>query len=149
MNADGKPVYVFGEFQADVNRRLLLRNGESVPLSAKVFDALLVLIENRGQVVEKEVLLARLWPDTIVEERNLAVHISTLRKALGESAQDHRFIVTSSGRGYSFVAAVEEVSDQTPPASVAIIRDRVTAIVEIEEDAPQSERISRWWVAIA
>src|SRR6185369_8945439 len=117
MNADGKPVYVFGEFQADVNRRLLLRNGESVPLSAKVFDALLVLIENRGQVVEKEVLLSRLWPDTVVEERNLAVSISTLRKVLGETAQDHRYIVTSSGRGYSFVAPVRELT-QAPAAVV-------------------------------
>lgn len=99
-----KPVYSFGPFQADTAKRLLLKDGQPVQVTTKVFDTLLLLLEHRGQVVEKDLLLSHLWPDTIVEEKNLAVNISALRKALGENPQDHRYIVTMSGRGYSFVA---------------------------------------------
>src|SRR2546430_11667149 len=80
MASTQKPVYSFGPFQADTAKRLLLKDGEPVQVTTKVFDTLLLLLEYRGQVVEKDLLLSRLWPDTIVEEKNLAVNISALRK---------------------------------------------------------------------
>ncbi len=79
-------------------------------LTPKAFSILLVLLENRGLVMEKEDLIQRVWPDTFVTEANLTQNISSLRKALGERANDHRYVVTVPGRGYSFVAEVQEVS---------------------------------------
>src|SRR5205085_12516070 len=87
-------VYSFGAFQLDVGRRLLLRDGQPVQLSPKVFDTLLELIARAGQVLSKEELLAAVWPDAVVEENSLARNISTLRKALGENASDHHYVVT-------------------------------------------------------
>src|SRR6185369_12183238 len=105
-----KPAYEFGPFRLDSERGLLLRNDQPVPLTQKSFEILLVLIENREDTVSKDVLLKRVWPDTFVDEANLTQHISVLRKALGETPQDRRFIVTVPGRGYRFVAPVREVS---------------------------------------
>ncbi len=67
-----------------------------------------MLIESRGQVLEKEALLARIWPDTVVEENNLARNISALRKALGENPNEHQYVVTVPGRGYRFVSSVRK-----------------------------------------
>ncbi len=103
--------YKFDPFQVDVARRLLLRDGQPAQLSPKVFDTLMVLIARAGEVVTKEELLAGVWPDAAVEENSLARNISSLRKALGESAWDHRFVVTVPGRGYSFVATVRQSED--------------------------------------
>ncbi|MCI0391746.1 MAG: tetratricopeptide repeat protein [Acidobacteria bacterium] len=74
---------------------------------------LLVLVEARGQVLDKDELMRRIWPDTIVEESNITVYISTLRKELGENPREHRYIVTVPGRGYSFVAEVKEVREES------------------------------------
>jgi len=111
--------YEFGPFRLDTARRCLLRGEERIALSGKAVDLLIVLIENCGQVVDKDELMARLWPDTNVEEANLTVHVSALRKALGEGAGDRRYIATASGRGYSFVAGVETVFE-APARRVAI-----------------------------
>jgi DNA-binding winged helix-turn-helix (wHTH) protein/tetratricopeptide (TPR) repeat protein len=107
-----KNLYEFDGFRVDPVRRLLLRDGEVVPLTPKAFSILMVLIENRGEVVEKEELIQRVWPDTFVTEANLTQNISSLRKALGERANDRRFVVTVPGRGYSFVAEILEISRQ-------------------------------------
>ena len=101
--------YDFGPFRVDAVNRLLLREREIVPLTSKVFDVLLVLVRNSGQMLEKENLMKQVWPESFVEEGNLTRNISTLRKALGESPQEHQYIVTVPGRGYRFVAAVVEV----------------------------------------
>src|SRR5688572_24371610 len=98
--------YLFGEFELDADRRLLLKNGEQVPLNPKAFDLLRTLVENRGQVLTKNELLDRVWANQFVEENNLTVHVAALRKALGEQRDDHRYIVTVPGKGYSFVAQV-------------------------------------------
>lgn len=103
-----KYVYEFDGFRVDPVRRRLLRGGEQVSLTPKAFSILLVLLENRRTVVEKEELIQRVWPDTHVTEANLTQNISSLRKALGERANDHRYVVTVPGRGYSFVAEVLE-----------------------------------------
>src|SRR5882724_9631940 len=141
MASSQKPVYCFGPFQADTAKRLLLKDGEPVQVTTKVFDTLLLLIEYRGQVVEKDLLLSRLWPDTIVEEKNLAVNISALRKALGENPQDHRYIVTTSGRGYSFVAGVTELCCVQELA----VHDQVTT----SDTMKHEERKSRGWPWVA
>jgi Tol biopolymer transport system component/DNA-binding winged helix-turn-helix (wHTH) protein len=104
--------YRFGPFVLDPASRLLLREEQPVPITTKVFETLVVLVENRGRVVTKDELLLRLWPNTTVEEANLAQNISTLRKALQDNPKDHRYVATIPGRGYSFVAAVTEIAKQ-------------------------------------
>ncbi len=102
--------YEFDGFRLDPVRRRLLRAGQPVPLTPKAFSILLALIEKRGEVMEKEELIQKVWPDSYVTEANLTQNISSLRKALGERANDHRYVVTVPGRGYSFVADVIEVA---------------------------------------
>ena len=102
MNAKA---YEFGAFRLDPGDCALLCGGESVPLTPKAFDLLLLLIENRGRLIEKETLMKRLWPDAFVDEANLANNISLLRKALGDSAN---LIQTVPRRGYRFVGEVRE-----------------------------------------
>jgi DNA-binding winged helix-turn-helix (wHTH) protein/TolB-like protein/Tfp pilus assembly protein PilF len=104
-----RSLYEFGGFRVDPVRRRLLRSQEQIPLTPKAFSILLVLLERRGQVVEKEELIQAVWPDTYVTEANLTQNISSLRKALGERANDHHYVVTVPGRGYSFVADVIEI----------------------------------------
>ena len=106
----------FGDFRLDASRRLLLRSGELVPLTPKVFDTLLYLVEHCGMLLSKEELMAAVWPDTVVEENNLGQNISKLRVVLGESRTENRYIATVPGRGYRFVAAVSVLSDDTEPA---------------------------------
>lgn len=103
--------YEFGPFRIDRVNHLLLRDGERVPLKPKVFDTLLLLIENRGRVLDKDEMLSRLWPDTLVEESNLSQNVYLLRKVLGEESHGQNFIETMPKRGYRFVASVQEVED--------------------------------------
>lgn len=102
--------YIFGPYQLDPVKRQLRKDNRIVPLTPKVLELLCVLVERRGGVVEKEEIIRRVWPDTIVEDSNLNVNVSVLRKALGDNQRDHRFIVTLPGRGYSFIADVTEIS---------------------------------------
>ncbi|HEY6245466.1 MAG TPA: winged helix-turn-helix domain-containing protein [Pyrinomonadaceae bacterium] len=103
--------YDFGRFRLKTAERVLLREGEPVPLTPKVFDILITLVENRGQIVEKDDLMKKVWPTTFVEEGNLTQNVSLLRKALGESAGGIQFIETVPRRGYRFVAPVIETWD--------------------------------------
>ena len=105
-------LYEFGHFRIDTIERVLFRDGEPVPLTPKVFDILLMLIENAGHVVEKDRLMIAIWPDSFVEEGNLTQNISLLRKALGEGENGQRCIQTIARRGYRFVAQVREVPDE-------------------------------------
>ena len=108
MNEQSQPSYEFGPFSLNAGKRLLLRNGEPVPLAPKVLETLLALIENRERVVTKDELLKQVWGDTIVEEGGLTRNVSVLRKILGEKPDDHQYIVTVPARGYRFVADVRE-----------------------------------------
>ena len=101
----------FAEFELDGTKRLLLKQGKPVALNSKTFDLLLALVENRGEVLGREELLERVWNGQFVEEGNLTVQISALRKIFGERKDEHRFIVTVPGRGYSFVADIEQNGD--------------------------------------
>ncbi len=112
MHSKTNQRYQFGPFVLDPGKRLLKRLGEVVPLTPKAFDTLLVLVENSGNVVEKDELMNQLWPDTFVEESNLPFQVSTLRKALGESPNDHRYIVTIPGRGYRFLGEVRQAPSE-------------------------------------
>lgn len=100
-------LYEFGSFRLDVAERLLLRDGEVVPLKPKAFDLLLAFLQQPGRLVEKETLLKAVWPDSFVEENNLTDNISRLRKALGEGENGQKFIETVPKRGYRFVAEVK------------------------------------------
>jgi DNA-binding winged helix-turn-helix (wHTH) protein/Tol biopolymer transport system component len=121
----------FGPFRIDSQQRLLLREGEPVPLSPKAFELLLVLVQRSGQVVLKEELMNLLWPDTFVEESNLGQHVFQLRKALGETAQDPSYILTVPGRGYRFAPQVRtiqasgsgEIAQDIPSSSPAAIAE--------------------------
>ena len=106
-------LYKFGAFQLDTSRRILLREGQSIALTPKGFELLLLLLQNRDRVLSKEELMSRLWPDTFVDEANLSQNLFLLRKALGESAQDQHYIVTVRGTGYRFAAETQELPEET------------------------------------
>src|SRR5437867_4265666 len=103
-------VYIFGPFSLDAQRRVLTRANERIEVSGKALEVLLVLVEKSGAVVTKDELLAAAWGDTHVEENNLTQSIYSLRKILGESAGENRYIATVPGQGYRFVADVRTVS---------------------------------------
>ena len=107
-----KEIYRFDRFVLDPIERILSCGGTPVSLTPKAFDTLICLVRSQGRMVTKDELLRQVWPDTFVEEINLAVNISALRKALGESPQECRFIATIPGRGYRFVAEVRNITDQ-------------------------------------
>lgn len=113
--------YQFDQFRVDPVRRLLLRDGELIPLTPKAFAILLVLLERRGEVVDKKELIQQVWPDSFVTEANLTQNISTLRKVLGERAGDRRYVVTLPGKGYSFVA---EVTEALPAPSPLLLEEQ-------------------------
>ena len=101
--------YEFGGYRLDPVRRLLTRDGHVVPLKPKIFDTLLVLVSSAGSLIEKEALMQEVWGGVAVEEGGLTKNISILRKTLGESPDEHQYIVTVPGRGYRFVANVATV----------------------------------------
>ena len=109
-------IYEFGSFRLEVNERRLLRNGEPVLLRAKVFDTLVTLVENHGRLVTKEFLMRAVWPDSVVEEGNLAHNVTVLRKALGDKHPGQQHVETVPGKGYRFVASVHVVVDQDASA---------------------------------
>ncbi|MEO8044547.1 MAG: winged helix-turn-helix domain-containing protein [Spartobacteria bacterium] len=114
--------YEFGDFRLDpASRQLSRRDGTWLRLTPRVFDTLLCLVQHHDKVLEKERLMAAVWPNSIVEENNLTQNISTLRRVLGDTPQSYRFIMTVPGRGYRFIAAVKTQSGptkaQTPPVS--------------------------------
>src|SRR6266705_6049917 len=107
MNAPPAHVYEFGDFHLDAEKRLLWRGDAPVPLTPRIFETLLYLVENHDTVLDKERLMEAVWPDSIVEENNLTQNISTLRRVFGETPGSHHYIVTVPGRGYRFVADVK------------------------------------------
>jgi DNA-binding winged helix-turn-helix (wHTH) protein len=108
MTGQTKRFYIFGLFRLDVSERTLFGEKGAVSLTPKAFDTLIVLVENSGHVLSKNELMEKVWPDSFVEENNLAQNISMLRKALGEESGGQRFIETVQKRGYRFVAEVRE-----------------------------------------
>src|SRR5690242_17699279 len=99
-------IYEFGPFRLDATDRVLLRDGRVVGMSPKAIDLLLALVRNAGRVVPKDELMREVWPDTFVEENNLTVNISALRKILEEGSPGQPHIQTVPRRGYRFAASV-------------------------------------------
>src|ERR1035437_1815603 len=109
MGTDPKVLYEFGPFRADPEKQVLLRDSEAVAITPKTFETLMILVRHSREVVSKDDLMKELWPDSFVEESNLSQNIFMLRKALGDTPEDRRYIVTQPGKGYRFVAEVRTV----------------------------------------
>jgi Tol biopolymer transport system component/DNA-binding winged helix-turn-helix (wHTH) protein len=118
MSLQTKPIYEFGPFRLDPTERVLLREERPVSLTPKMFDILLFLVERNGQVVEKDELMCAIWPDTFVEEANLAVNISSLRKALSEAPGGRHYIETVQRRGYRFEAPLKRIGENQTDSAV-------------------------------
>lgn len=112
--ARARHIYSFGSFQLIPEERQLLRDGEPVSLTPKAFDLLVALVSNAGHLVEKDELMKLVWADTFVEEANLSVKMSSLRRALGEGANENQYVETVPRRGYRFVAPVTERWEEHP-----------------------------------
>ena len=113
-----KHYFEFGSFRVDAAERILLRDGIPVSLSPKAFDTLLLLVENAGRLLSKDELISALWPDTFVEEANLANNVSLLRRVIGSGNEEERYIETIPRRGYRFAPVVREVwGDSRRPGS--------------------------------
>ena len=135
MRKQAKRFYAFGLFRIDVTERILLHERASVPLTPKAFDLLLFLVENSGHVLDKEELMKEVWPDSFVEENNLAQNISTLRRVLGPEGAT--FIETVPRRGYRFKAKVIETEEE--PADL-VIRERTRSRIVIDEEIDDAVR---------
>ncbi len=122
--------YEFGPFILDTVQHLLLKGQEPVTLTPKTYDALLVLVRNSGRMLSKDELMGALWPESFVEESNLTQQVSMIRKALGESPGEDRYIVTVPGRGYRFAAQVKAWSQEKPPAGVGRLQPGLAGRVE-------------------
>jgi adenylate cyclase len=101
-------IYQFDEFILDTSKRKLFCAGETVHLSTQAYEILLFLLKHQGEIVEKDTIISNVWNDSFVEENNLAVHISRIRKTLGEKKGENRFIETIPGKGYSFVLPIKQ-----------------------------------------
>ncbi len=150
MNQQSGDFYTFGSFRLDARERLLVCGGQHVPLASKTFEALLLLVQNAGHLVTKDILMKQLWPDSFVEEANLTKHISLLRKVLGGTANGQEYIETVPKHGYRFVPTVGRVADLTaapaPAPSPSPIPGQ-TPIAEREHPVPRG--FSRGWRLLA
>jgi TolB-like protein/Tfp pilus assembly protein PilF len=113
-----KYFYEFGPFRIDPAARLLLREGTPVPLTPKVFETLLALVQSNGHALAKDRLMRKVWPDSYVEEANLTQNVFTLRKVLGKSRDGRDYIETVPRLGYRFAATVSEVQSEGPNMSI-------------------------------
>jgi len=118
MRLQTKAIFEFGAFRLDPTERLLLREKVPLQLPPKVFDVLVVMVASRGRLLGKDELLRTIWPDSFVEESNLALYISILRKALRDGDDGLQYIETVPRHGYRFVAEVREVADAPSESSV-------------------------------
>ena len=140
MSSRVKQLYEFGPFRLDPAEHTLLREGQPIPLRPKVFDILLVLVENHGHLVEKEVLMSSVWTEQFVEEGNINKNISMLRRALCEGGNGQQFIETVPKRGYRFIAEVrkvyaEDTTELVPQTQTAAV---VETIPQHSKDAERS-----------
>jgi len=157
MSRQVKQLYEFGPFCLDPVEHTLFRDGRPIPLRPKVFDLLLVLVENRGHLLDKDQLMSAVWAEQFVEEGNLNKNISMLRQALGESDSGAGFIETVPKRGYRFIADVREVNK--PEATLSQAPARPTDEHQQPRETPEQQlplspatqardkRINRYWIA--
>ena len=112
MNKRAKRFYEFGRFRIDVEGRLLFREGKPQKLTSKAFDTLVVFVENQGRLLAKEELMSLVWPNSFVEDNNLAQHISSLRRVLGKNPEGNEYIETVPRHGYRFMAELRSLSNE-------------------------------------
>lgn len=133
MSAQVNHIYEFGEFRMETAERLLLGKEGPIPLTPKAFDTLLILVQQSGHLIEKDDLMQQVWPDTTVEEANLARNVWALRRVLGDDHGKHRYIETVPKRGYRFIAPVKEFPSQSIEL---LVQRRLRAhIVTTEEES--------------
>lgn len=141
-------LYEFGPWQVDPQKLQLRRDGSVVPLPAKAAEILLVMLARSGETVSKDELMRLVWPDSCVEESNLTQNIFLLRKALGETAQHSSYIITIPGRGYRFVADVNEIGDAAAPPPAEDSAPPLKEPIAAPQRSPA--RKSRWlWLPTA
>ena len=131
MSVRRKRIYEFGAYRLDESERTLSRDGQALPLPAKAFDTLLLLVGESGHLLEKDEMMRRLWPDTFVEEANLTNNISLLRKALASGAAESAYIETVPRRGYRFIGGVRELGDEE---GELVVERHTLASLSIEEE---------------
>jgi DNA-binding winged helix-turn-helix (wHTH) protein/TolB-like protein len=143
ITLETKPLYEFGPFHFDPADHLLLSAGEPVSLTPKAFEILFVLVQNGNRLTTKEMLMSKVWPDSFVEEANLTVNISALRKILGETPGGQQYIETVPKKGYRFVVPVTEVQDESShiPGQPVTLRSATTVppIAAQRVDLPASK----------
>jgi eukaryotic-like serine/threonine-protein kinase len=142
-------LYEFGKFRCDPREHLLLKEGKPVSVAPKSFEILVALIQSNGRLLTKNELMEQVWPDSFVEEANLAVNISALRKLLGEAPGGQQYIETVPKRGYRFVAPVMELNDNCQP-SPSMLASSVVQVEPLLEAATQPKsraQFLRWWLA--
>ena len=139
MQTSTRQFYEFGSFRVDPYRHRLLRKGQPVSLPTKSFETLLVLVQNPGKLMTRQDLLSAVWADAFVEDANLTVAISVLRKSLGQETDSESYIETVPRVGYRFLGDVELVTEQ--PGALVVEKHRVSRTV-IEEDVPDSASVS-------
>ena len=142
-------IYAFGPFRLDPVEKVLRREGQPLPLSPRALEMLLVLVQRSGQVVQKEEMLRLVWPDTFVEEGNLTVHMSALRKALGDVAEGSAYIETLPRRGYRFCLPVEVLRNEPPLMVVERLKETRIVREEIVESLPAQSSMRRPLVILA
>jgi len=133
MSNVANELYEFGPFQLDPRERLLLRDGDPLPLTPKAFETLLVLIRNSGHLMLKDELMKAVWPDSFVEEVNLSQNISILRRALSDTAQGSRYIVTVPGKGYRFVGQLRQPEPDTEIKETLVLESHSRTRITVEE----------------
>lgn len=135
MGTENCRYYEFDEYKIDARRRILFKNGERVSLSSRIFDLLLVLVQNEGRILEHDELLDKVWEGMFVEQSNLKKSVSALRQILGERPDESLYIKTIPRRGYSFVADVRAIPDnQNEPVFVKETREEIIVEEEIFDD---------------
>lgn len=146
--------FYFDDFEVDTVRRVLLKNGQTIALNPKAFDLLLALLKRHGEIVTKNDLLDAVWENQFVEEKNLAVQITALRKAFGERKDENRFITTVPGTGYKFVAPITHHSNGIVIETQKIERITIEEEIELAPEKSNSNLLkttkpARYWQLLA
>src|SRR5215467_8078243 len=152
MSPETKALYEFGRFRCDPQEHLLLCEGKPVSLSPKSFEVLVALIQSNGRLLTKDEVMQQVWPDSFVEESNLTVNISALRRALGETPGGQQYIETVPKLGYRFVVPVTACRDDSkrvPPPVAAPSLDAEQALPGVAPASKLQFRFRRWWLAPA
>jgi Tol biopolymer transport system component/DNA-binding winged helix-turn-helix (wHTH) protein len=139
MDSNDVRYYEFGDFRLDTRRRTLLKNHEPVNLSGRIYDLLLVMVQNEGRILEHDELLDKVWEGMFVEQSNLKKSVSALRHILGEQPNESLYVKTIPRRGYSFVSPVRAIREESGPATYRQIEREIIVEEEVEIDDAQPD----------